>query len=38
LQRHFNPIFPAGKATQERWLEAGQFTADFLYTFVIKPN
>ena len=31
LQRHFNPFFSAGKATQKRWLEAGQFAADFLY-------
>ena len=38
LQRHFNPIFPAGKPTQKRWLEAGQFAADFLYTNVIESN
>lgn len=31
LQKHFNPFFGAGKATQKRWLEAGQFAADFLY-------
>jgi acetyl esterase/lipase len=31
LQKHFNPFFPGGKDTQKRWLEAGQFAADFLY-------
>jgi len=30
LQRHFNPFF-AGGGTKKRWLEAGQFAADFLY-------
>ena len=32
LQKHFNPFFKADKATQKRWLEAGVFAADFLYT------
>ncbi|AMR31274.1 hypothetical protein A0256_07465 [Mucilaginibacter sp. PAMC 26640] len=36
LQRHFNPLFNLGKSTKSRWLEAGQFTADFLYANVIK--
>lgn len=36
LQRHFNPVFPAGKATRERWLEAAGFAADFLYQNVLK--
>jgi acetyl esterase/lipase len=31
LQKYFNPIFPAGKDTKERWLDAGQAAADFLY-------
>jgi predicted peptidase len=31
LQKHFNPIFSGGKDTQKRWLEAGQFAADFMY-------
>jgi hypothetical protein len=31
LQKRFNPFFSGGKATQKRWLEAGQFAADFLY-------
>ncbi|MDB4919303.1 alpha/beta hydrolase [Mucilaginibacter sp.] len=31
LQRHFNPIFSGGENTQRRWLEAGQFAADFMY-------
>ncbi len=30
LQKKFNPLF-AGKETKKRWLEAGQFVADFLY-------
>lgn len=36
LQKHFNPIFPAGKGTQKRWLEAGQIAADFLYNNLFK--
>ncbi len=36
LEKHFNPLFPAGKATQKRWLEAGQFAADFLYNTLFK--
>ncbi len=36
LQKHFNPLFAGGKSTQQRWLEAGQFAADFLYDKVIK--
>ncbi|MEP6748369.1 MAG: alpha/beta hydrolase [Bacteroidota bacterium] len=30
LQKHFNPLF-AGHPAKKRWLDAGQFTADFLY-------
>jgi poly(3-hydroxybutyrate) depolymerase len=30
LQKHFNPLF-AGHPAKKRWLEAGQFTADFLF-------
>jgi acetyl esterase/lipase len=36
LQRHFNPFFSGGAATQKRWLEAGQFAADFLYKTIFK--
>jgi acetyl esterase/lipase len=36
LRKNFNPLFQGGKATQERWLEAGQFAADFLYTTLFK--
>jgi dienelactone hydrolase len=36
LEKHFNPIFAAGKKTRGRWLEAGQFTADFLYNTILK--
>lgn len=36
LQKHFNPFFQGGKDTQKRWLQAGQFTADYLYANVIK--
>jgi poly(3-hydroxybutyrate) depolymerase len=31
LAKHFNPIFPSSKGTHERWLQAGQYVADFLY-------
>ncbi|MDB5209952.1 MAG: hypothetical protein JWQ30_779 [Sediminibacterium sp.] len=31
LQKHFNPIFDPGSATKQRWREAGQAAADFLY-------
>jgi poly(3-hydroxybutyrate) depolymerase len=31
LQKHFNPILQGGKDTEQRWLEAGQFAADFMY-------
>lgn len=30
LQKHFNPFVVSGK-TRQRWLEAAQFAADFLY-------
>jgi acetyl esterase/lipase len=30
LQKHFNPLI-VGRETERRWLEAGQFAADFLY-------
>jgi dienelactone hydrolase len=30
LRKHFNPIFPTSSSTRERWLEAGQYAADFL--------
>ena len=36
LQKHFNPLFSGGDDTQKRWLEAGQFAADFIYDNVIK--
>jgi predicted esterase len=36
LHKHFNPIFRVSDKTKERWLQAGQYTADFLYTNVIK--
>jgi dienelactone hydrolase len=36
LQKHFNPIFPVSKSTHERWLEAGQYAADFLYDRLFK--
>jgi poly(3-hydroxybutyrate) depolymerase len=36
LQKHFNPFFSGGKETQQRWLEAGQFAADFLFKTIIK--
>ncbi|ASU35254.1 alpha/beta hydrolase [Mucilaginibacter xinganensis] len=36
LQKHFNPVFSGGKETQQRWLEAGQFAADFMYKTLFK--
>ena len=36
LQKHFNPIFPVGSGTEKRWLEAGQFAADFLFNTLYK--
>jgi len=36
LQRHFNPFFSGGTGTEKRWLEAGQFAADFLYPLLFK--
>ncbi len=36
LQKHFNPVFSGGKSTQKRWLEAGQFAADFIYRSLYK--
>jgi acetyl esterase/lipase len=36
LQKHFDPLFPVAKGTEERWLEAGQFSADFLYNTLFK--
>lgn len=36
LQKHFNPVFGVSNATKERWLQAGQYTADFLYANVIN--
>ncbi|GAC1537207.1 MAG: hypothetical protein NVS3B15_17460 [Sediminibacterium sp.] len=35
LQKHFNPLFVSA-ATKQRWLEAGQFAADFLYEQLFK--
>ncbi|HEY4325588.1 MAG TPA: alpha/beta hydrolase [Mucilaginibacter sp.] len=36
LQKHFNPLFSGDRATQKRWLEAGQFAADFLFENLYK--
>jgi len=36
LQKHFDPLFSGGKGTQQRWLQAGQFVADFLYNTLYK--
>jgi len=36
LQKHFNPIFGVSGKTKNRWLEAGQYTANFLYNSVIN--
>ncbi|MFT3933013.1 MAG: alpha/beta hydrolase [Chitinophagaceae bacterium] len=37
LQKHFNPLF-AGRPAKKRWLEAGQFVADFLYKEVVEKK
>ncbi|MES1226664.1 MAG: hypothetical protein ABUT20_64920, partial [Bacteroidota bacterium] len=37
LQKHFNPLF-AGSSAKKRWLEAGQFAADFLYQQLFKAK
>jgi acetyl esterase/lipase len=31
LQKHFNPVLPPGAGTKERWRDAAQAAADFLY-------
>lgn len=36
LQRHFNPLFDAGKPSQKRWLEAARFAAGFYYEILFK--
>jgi len=38
LRKHFDPVTPAGRGTRSRWLEAGQFAADFLYEEVFKGS
>jgi acetyl esterase/lipase len=35
LQKHFFPLV-TGRRTKKRWLEAGQFSADFLYTTLLR--
>ena len=35
LQKHFNPFF-SGKKTKQRWKDAAQFAADFLYDALLK--
>jgi acetyl esterase/lipase len=37
LQKHFFPLITGG-GTKKRWREAGQFTADFLYTTLFSRN
>jgi acetyl esterase/lipase len=37
LQKHFNPLIVSGP-TKKRWLEAGQFAADFLYNELFKDR
>lgn len=36
LQKHFNPVFAVDNETRERWLQAGQFSADFLFKHVVN--
>jgi acetyl esterase/lipase len=35
LQKHFKPILRSG-ATKRRWMEAADFSADFLYNHILK--
>jgi dipeptidyl aminopeptidase/acylaminoacyl peptidase len=35
LQKHFNPFF-VSDATKQRWLEAGEFAADFVYAILFR--
>ena len=35
LHKHFNPFFASAR-TKKRWMEAGQFAADFLYEQLFK--
>lgn len=37
LQKHFNPLF-AGASAKKRWLDAGQFTANFLFEQLFMPK
>jgi len=37
LQKHFNPFFEGSNA-EARWLEAAQFTADYLYVMINKVD
>lgn len=37
LQKHFNPFWTF-KATRKRWMDAGQFAADFLYDELFKKE
>jgi acetyl esterase/lipase len=37
LQKHFNPLF-AGPSAKKRWLDAGQFTASFLYEQLFRTK
>ena len=37
LQKRFNPLW-AGKAARKRWIEAGNFAADFLYEELFLKN
>ncbi len=36
LQKHFNPLFPVSAKTRDRWRDAGQSAADFLYEELFK--
>lgn len=38
LQKHFNPFFSVDKETQERWSQASQFAADFLYAQLFEER
>lgn len=38
LQKHFNPIFGVSAKTRDRWRDAAQLAANFLYTELFKDH
>ncbi|UEG52770.1 alpha/beta hydrolase [Mucilaginibacter daejeonensis] len=38
LQKHFNPVFGVGKGTKQRWMEASDLAAKFMYQQVLSKK